>query len=356
LSPNWRSKKSVALVAAAVLALGVGGAAIAEGASAGTPNHGDSHSNGPSRTTTATKVAKVVALDPVNPVFGHITLLEGDAFGPNGQLYFVDLTAAPNTPKVLKLNLGTKVTTSVYTDAASGFSSLQFSPLNGKIYVTDFSGGKIDTMNPDGSDFKTIVSGNVLGHPIVPDDIAFDKAGNLYVADYQGDPWSPTGRILRFNPDGSGATLIQGGLSAPNGISFTPDFTALWVGELTMGREDHFTLAADGKSVVARQVGMTHNIGVAGFDSNTVDGAGNVYQAVPGQGRILVWNSIGDLLTTVVVPQSDFPVIGQTTVTNLAIKPGTTDAYVTVGGPNGGYIYHFNALAKGIAQSNGGGA
>ncbi len=42
--------------------------------------------------------------------------------------------------------------------------------------------------------------------------------------------------------------------------------------------------------------------------------------------------------------------------TNLAIKQGTTDGYITVGGEDGGYIYHFRALAKGIPESNGGGA
>lgn len=34
--------------------------------------------------------------------------------------------------------------------------------------------------------------------------------------------------------------------------------------------------------------------------------------------------------------------------------PHTTDAYMTVSGPAGGFVYEFEALAEGIRQSNGG--
>jgi lactonase len=38
----------------------------------------------------------------------------------------------------------------------------------------------------------------------------------------------------------------------------------------------------------------------------------------------------------------------------VAITPGGIRAYLTVSGPSGGYLYAFNALAKGVRQSNGG--
>jgi lactonase len=67
-----------------------------------------------------------------------------------------------------------------------------------------------------------------------------------------------------------------------------------------------------------------------------------------------VWDQNGDLVETVKVPQNlDKP---ETYVTNLAIKPGTRDGYIVVGGQAGGFVYTFKALADGISQSNGGGA
>jgi lactonase len=41
-------------------------------------------------------------------------------------------------------------------------------------------------------------------------------------------------------------------------------------------------------------------------------------------------------------------------LSNLAVKPGTKQGYLTVGGRNGGFIYSFTALATGVPQSNGG--
>ncbi|MEU8133477.1 SMP-30/gluconolactonase/LRE family protein [Streptodolium elevatio] len=297
-------------------------------------------------------VSKVAPLDPPSP-FGHLTVLEGPAFGPDGRLYFVNLTGAPGQPKILKFDLPTKAVTPVHADATSGYSSLQFSPADGKIYATDFHNGEIDRLNPDGSGFETVFAGPVAGRPMVPDDIAFDKAGNMYITDYHGTPWSPTGRVVRLDADGTDPIVLQDGLSGPNGITFTPDFTGVWVSEYSLGRENHFALAPDGKSFTDGRVGMSANIGLHGFDSNTVDAAGNVYQVVIGTDKILVWNQKGDLIATVVVP---YPQNGKRLVSNLAIKPGTNTAYVTVGGDDGGYIYRFRTLAPGIPQSNGGGA
>lgn len=45
---------------------------------------------------------------------------------------------------------------------------------------------------------------------------------------------------------------------------------------------------------------------------------------------------------------------GLESATNVAITPGGKTAYMTVSGPDGGYVYRFTALADGIRQSNGG--
>jgi lactonase len=353
-------RRSIAFVITMVAAVATGCAAVpASAPSAAGTNARPAVGRAPGavlprpRVIVASRVTKVTPLDPAGP-FGHVTLLEGPAFGPDGQLYFVNLTAPAGQPKVLKLNLKTGVTTPVYTDSSSSFSSLQFSPLNGKVYLTDLFSGNLYEMNSDGTDFTTIFSGPIDGRTMAADDIAFNPAGDLYVSDTAGTPWNLIGRVVRFNPDGTDPTVLQDNLAGANGISFSPDFSSLWVSEFTLGREDHFSLSADGTSITTGNVGMTANMGTAGFDSNTVDAAGNVYQCEYPAGRIMVWNSLGDLLATIVIPQNlPLPQMG---TTNLAIKPGTTHGYITVGGENGGYIYSFTALAKGIPQSNGGGA
>jgi lactonase len=99
---------------------------------------------------------------------------------------------------------------------------------------------------------------------------------------------------------------------------------------------------------------MRGDTGIGGFDSNSVDAAGNVYQCVNEDGEILVWNEHGEPRQTIKIPQN----LGkpELSATNLAIKPGTREGYVVVGGAAGGFVYKFKALAKGVMPSNGGGA
>jgi lactonase len=300
---------------------------------------------------------KIADLDPVGPfaaLTGHATALEGGAFGPNGQLYFTDTTAPPGAPKVMSVNLKSHKVTPIYSDAKGAFTSIQFSPIDHLAYLTDIAGGAVDRMKPDGSGFETVFSGPIDKQKMAPDDLAFDRSGNMYVSDMVGTPWAADGRIVRIPAKGGHPQVLLDDLASPNGISFTPDYSGLWISEFTAGREDHLTLSEDGTSVLAAGVGMMGNPGPGGFDSNAIDSAGNVYQCVYGAGRVLVWSPTGKLLRTIVIPQN-LPK-PQLLISNLVIKPGTRHGYLIVGGSNGGYLYQFKALAPGGSQSNGGGA
>ncbi|MFF4291940.1 SMP-30/gluconolactonase/LRE family protein, partial [Streptomyces sp. NPDC001633] len=91
--------------------------------------------------------------------------------------------------------------------------------------------------------------------------------------------------------------------------------------------------------------------GIAQTDSIAVDADGNIYQALHGRPAMVVYDQYGERLATVEIPGR---VKGLKSATNVAIKPGTTTAYMTVSGPAGGYLFTFDAPAKGIRQSNGG--
>src|SRR5262249_1750458 len=177
---------------------------------------------------------------------------------------------------------------------------------------------------------------------------------NMFVSDTSGSPWQPIGRVIEFNPQGKDPKTLMDGLASPNGVSFTPDYSRMWVSEYTGQREDLLTFNKDHTAVAESQVGMPGSPGIGHFDSNMVDAAGNVYQCVNEDGEILVWNEHGDLLKTIKIKQN----LGapEMSATNLAIKPGTKTAYVVVGGKAGGFVYTFPALAKGFAGSNGGSA
>ena len=82
----------------------------------------------------------------------------------------------------------------------------------GRLFVLDLSGGRVFSMNPDGSDSRTLVTGCRL-----PDGIVVDReAGHLYWTD-MGVPDRNDGKIERADLDGANRKTI-----IPEGATFTP--------------------------------------------------------------------------------------------------------------------------------------
>jgi DNA-binding beta-propeller fold protein YncE len=82
----------------------------------------------------------------------------------------------------------------------------------GRLFVLDLSGGRVFSMNPDGSASRTLVTGCRL-----PDGIAVDLgAGHLYWTD-MGVPNRNDGKIERADLDGGKRKTI-----IPEGATFTP--------------------------------------------------------------------------------------------------------------------------------------
>ncbi len=83
---------------------------------------------------------------------------------------------------------------------------------SGRLFLLELSGGRIHTMNPDGSDRKTIVTDCRL-----PDGIAVDvEAGHIYWTN-MGVPNLDDGAIERADLDGGNRRII-----VPQGVTFTP--------------------------------------------------------------------------------------------------------------------------------------
>lgn len=284
-----------------------------------------------------------------------MTLLEGPVFAPDGSLLVVDVPTPAGEPKVLRVDTDTEEVSTVFTDDTGAYTSAQFGPLDDRLYLTDFAGGGIVSMTAEGEDPEVFFSGDVDGEPMNPDDLTFDEAGNMYVSDsagYDAPAWEERGRVVRIDGETAEATVLSEDLPAPNGIAFTPDHSGLWVGLYGANRVDHYELNEDGTEVLTSHAAIHFDGGTSRIDSIAVDADGNLYQAVHGQPRIFVYSSTGEHLTTVNVPEE--AASGLETATNVAIEPGTTDAYMTVSGADGGFVYTFDALGEGIRQSNGG--
>ncbi|MER5742220.1 SMP-30/gluconolactonase/LRE family protein [Streptomyces sp. NPDC002225] len=335
------SARSFAVLAAvgALLLTGCGTESFDPGGTAPTATEG--------RTLRAQKVMRLT-----RPHAGTgMTLLEGPTFDGNGDLLVVDVTAPASEPKVMRVDVGRKTFRTFHTDDRGAYTSAQFSPYDGRLYLSDFAHGEIVSLAPGGGDRRTFFSGEVDGARMSPDDIAFDPEGNLYVSDSRGlSENEARGRVVRIDRAGGNATVLAGELAAPNGISFDAEYRGLWFSELTENRISYLRLDQNGK-VTSRHTAIRVDGGIAQTDSIAVDADGNLYQGLHGRAAMAVYDRYGKRLATVELPSGTQ---GLESATNVAITPGGTRAYLTVSGPAGGYLYAFDALAEGTRQSNGG--
>ncbi|MFJ7413979.1 SMP-30/gluconolactonase/LRE family protein [Streptomyces sp. NPDC098077] len=298
----------------------------------------------------AIRAQKVMKLTQVHDETG-MTLLEGPVFGEDGGLIVVDVTAPEGEPKVIRVDVAKKMSRTLHTDGKGAYTSAQFSPYDGRLYLSDFAHGEIVSLAPDGGDPRTFFSGEIDGAPMNPDDIAFDQEGDLYVSDSRGlTEGKAHGRVVRIDREGGGATVLAEDLAAPNGISFDADYRGLWFSELTENRISYLRLDEKG-GVTSRHTAIRVDGGLAQTDSIAVDADGNLYQGLHGRAAMAVYDRHGERLATVELPSR---AEGLESATNVAITPGGTKAYMTVSGPAGGYLYTFDALAEGVRQSNGG--
>ncbi|MCH1924213.1 SMP-30/gluconolactonase/LRE family protein [Shewanella sp. C32] len=280
------------------------------------------------------------------PITDDATLLEGPAFDGQGNLYLTDLYHG----QIVKVD-NQKNNTIV-------FHSKEYAPCSiairkdGKLVVAavafDGSKGKIFVMNPDGSDIQTIVA---TDKGFRPNDMVFDQHGGIYFTDASGDSGNPVGGVYYVSPDASSVTPILKNLSGGNGIALSPDGKTLWVVEFSAGvlhrllMQDATHIRAFGENVAYRFNGLV-------ADSMKADSDGNLYIALHGQGRVIVLNK-------------NATPIGQITLagreqghnlrsTNLAIKPGTRELYITSSNDEalktGGAVFKAYGFAPAIKQ------
>jgi lactonase len=266
--------------------------------------------------------------------------LEGPSFDRKGNLF----VTCPSSGVVIRVTRQ-KQTDIIFEDKTMITNSSAFH-MDGRLFVVCLT-GQLLTINVDSKEVA-IVYPKYQGKSLAMNDLVFDPKGNIYVTDFTGSVPEPTGGIFRISTDGARVEPVLLHLAMPNGISLSPEGNALWIGESARNAILRIALLKDGITINP-VVGITYpyySCGISGPDSNKVDKAGNLYQAIMGQGRIIVLNSLGIPVANVVVPGRDDGRNLRTS--NLAIKPGTDEGYLVTSGTAGAWIFKFKALAEGL--------
>ncbi|MFC1902241.1 SMP-30/gluconolactonase/LRE family protein, partial [Chloroflexota bacterium] len=274
-------------------------------------------------------------LDPSPEAF-----LEGPAFDREGNLF---VTSCP-FGLVFKITPQKQLST-VFDDKKVIVDGSAFHK-DGRLFIVCLT-GELLILNP--GDYKaTSLYPKYQGKNLSMNDLVFDAKGNIYITDFTGTVMNPTGGVFRISADAKTVEPVLLGMASPNGVSLSPKGDVLWIGESTRNAVIRIAILEDGVTLhpIVGVSPVYYSTGCPGPDSNKVDSAGNLYQCIMGQGRIIVLNPNGIPVANIIVPGRDEGKYLRTT--NLAFKPGTSEGYITLSGEGGAWIYKFQGLAKGL--------
>ena len=260
--------------------------------------------------------AALVAADAVVENLGSgFRWSEGPVWDPaRGALLFSDV---PEN-RVYQWKDGAGITVAV---EPSGFTGTQYNGRErgsngltldaaGRLVLCQHGDRRVARLAADGKHFETIVDKFEGKRFSSPNDLCFDRAGNLFFTDppygLPADTKQETAfnGVYRLGTDGK-LTVISDKLSRPNGIALSPDEKTLYVGS-TDDKEPFitaFVLNADGSVASAKtfydSTEYTKQTGRrGGLDGLKVDAKGNVWTSGPG--GILVISPEGKLLGSIV--------------------------------------------------------
>jgi gluconolactonase len=200
-------------------------------------------------------------------------------------------------------------TGSVYNGRERGSNGLTLDA-QGRLTLCQHGDRRVARLAADGKSFETVVDQFEGKKFSSPNDLCFDRAGNLFFTDppYGLPPdvkqETEFHGVYRLATDGK-LTVIARDMSRPNGVALSPDERTLYIGS-TDGKEPWvkaYALNADGTVASGRIFFDGSALMKAGrrggFDGLKVDAAGNVWATGPGGVVILnpEGKHIGSVLT-----------------------------------------------------------
>lgn len=132
--------------------------------------------------------------------------------------------------------------------ANGGFTlALAFGP-DGLLYYVDLIRRAVMRLDPAHGDPEPLVEGSIDGHDLIlPNAIAFDEAGHLYLTE-SFSASEPGPGIYRIDPDGTGHLWSAGPFLFANGIAVSPTQRGVYVAETWSRRVTLVPFLQDGSA------------------------------------------------------------------------------------------------------------
>jgi len=272
--------------------------------------------------------------------------LEGLCFDRNGYLILCEVfggtifhVALPDKKitRLLKSHKENPAAVKIHKDGRLFVCYLGDFDRSGGIYAVDANGNKIQEIV---SDIET---------EYCVDDLVFDSKGGFYFTDFRGYSTNPKGGVYYVSPDFQSITPVLQNLAVANGVALSTDEKTLWVTETNANRLHRIDLLEDGVTIAPFGASIPyHFTGHEGPDSCCIDSDDNLYVAMYGQGRVLVFNKRGYPIGQVLIPGRDSGHMLRST--HPAFIPGTDQLIICsndIENDGGSWIYTVKGFAKG---------
>lgn len=282
---------------------------------------------------------QTVEAQPYFRVSEESVVLEGAVFDRNNNLLFVDAA----TGRVFKLTPERQLSI-VLEENTLGASGLAVHK-DGRIFIAsvgDMQRGSVRAIGPDGTREQMIVDPDA---GFLANDLVFDNQGGFYFTDSRGNSADPQGGVFYVSPNFGTINAILPGLAVGNGIAIGPEGTQIWVTEHAKNRL-HRVRLSDATTVASFGSVVTYQFTGPAPDGARVDSEGNVYVAISGQGRVMVFNRRGLPIGQIVLPDRDKG--RNLKSTSLAIRPGHHELFIVTNSgsePGGAMIFQSGAFA-----------
>jgi gluconolactonase len=225
------------------------------------------------------------------PVVGGLGFIEGPVWvAGTGRLFFSDMdfnggdtTGPPSVIRYIDVASGSTSATELVSSGSNGLALAN----DGRILAATHDTQSLSYFDPATgarTNWPLLYQGK---HFNSPNDLVVRADGNVYFTDPNWQLGSRTSEIqaenfYRVSPSGS-VTLINGGVTKPNGVTLSPDERTLYMGGQSGGIQK-FTLDAGGVP------GPRSQFAPGSTDGMTVDCAGDVYVT---SGDVIVFGADG---------------------------------------------------------------
>jgi len=235
--------------------------------------------------------------------------IEGPACDANGHLFAVNFQKQQTVGRITPDG---KAERFIELPGESTGNGIRFDRA-GNMYVADYVGHNVLKVDPATREVTVHAHNDQMNQP---NDLAISSTGVLFASD---PSWSNgNGQLWRIDPDGT-ITRVAHSLGTTNGLDLSPDGRTLYVNESVQRNIWAFTITAEGSLVDKRLLKRFEDFG---FDGMRVDVDGNLYATRHGKGTVVKMSPQGEILR-------EIDVLGKNPTNICFGGPDGRTAYVT---------------------------